>query len=136
MCANVGETQCYLIKKNSVLKLSKTHRCPDKEEGRSRKNKQNRAMVFNKRVFGSLMLIRSIDAREMKQYGVSSINYTKSNDNDIFFVIASDGFWDVIDQNDIFDIYKYHKSINDNSKDIIQKIIHNETKDKVCCIVI
>ena len=32
MCANVGETQCYLIKKNSVLKLSKTHRCPDKEE--------------------------------------------------------------------------------------------------------
>ena len=42
----------------------------------------------------------------------------------------------MIDQNDVFDVYKYHKSINDNSKDIIQKIIHNETKDKVCCIVI
>ena len=77
------------------------------KQRRSRKNKQNRAMVFNKRVFGSLMLIRSIDAREMKQYGISSINYNKSNDNDIFFVIASDGFWDVIDQNDIFDICKY-----------------------------
>ena len=93
------DSKCYLIKKNSILKLTKDHKCNDKEE--VERIKKNGGLIFNKRVFGSLMLTRSIGDREMKNYGVSSIpfiNINKIVDEDLFFVVASDGVWDVINE--------------------------------------
>ncbi len=136
-CANVGDTQCYLIKKNSVIKLSKDHKCSNKEE--VERIKKNGGMVFNNRVFGSLMLTRSIGDREMKNYGVCSIpfiNLNKINDDDLFFIIASDGVWDVINQNDISHICNYNKSSKEICEEIIHKSINDGTKDNVSCIVV
>ena len=86
-CANVGDSKCYLIKKNSILKLTKEHKCNDKEE--VERIKKNGGLVFNKRVFGSLMLTRSIGDREMKNYGVSSIPFININKivNKIYFLL-------------------------------------------------
>ena len=48
-------------------------------------------MVFNGRVFGTLMLTRSIGDREMKNYGVCSIPYvniSKISEDDLYFIIV------------------------------------------------
>ena len=120
-----------------MIKLSKDHKCSNKEE--VERIKKNGGMVFNNRVFGSLMLTRSIGDREMKNYGVCSIpfiNLNKINDDDLFFIIASDGVWDVINQNDISHICNYNKSSKEICEEIIHKSINDGTKDNVSCIVV
>ncbi len=136
-CANVGDSKCYLIKKNSILKISKDHKCDDKDE--VERIKKNGGLVFNKRVFGSLMLTRSIGDREMKNYGVSSIpsiNINQINNDDLFFVIASDGVWDVINEDDLITFFNEKKSCKEISDDIIKMSIENGSSDNVSCIVV
>ena len=136
-CANVGDSQCYLIKKNSVIKISKDHKCNDKSE--VDRIKKCGGMVFNGRVFGTLMLTRSIGDREMKNYGVCSIPYVnicKICDDDLYFVIASDGVWDVINEDDIFNICIQGNCCKDICEEIIRKSIDDGTKDNVSCIVV
>ena len=136
-CANVGDSQCYLIKKNSVLKISKDHKCNDKSE--VDRIKKSGGMVFNGRVFGTLMLTRSIGDREMKNYGVCSIPYvniSKISDDDLYFIIASDGVWDVINEDDIFNICIQGNCSKDICEEIIRKSIDEGTKDNVSCIVV
>ena len=136
-CANVGDSKCYLIKKNSILKISKDHKCDDKEE--VERIKKNGGLVFNKRVFGSLMLTRSIGDREMKNYGVSSIpfiNINKINNDDLFFIIASDGVWDVINEDDLIHFFNEKKTCKEISDDIIKMSIENGSIDNVSCIVV
>ena len=135
--ANVGDSKCYLIKKNSILKISKDHKCDDKDE--VERIKKNGGLVFNKRVFGSLMLTRSIGDREMKNYGVSSIpsiNINQINNDDLFFVIASDGVWDVINEDDLITFFNEKKSCKEISDDIIKMSIENGSSDNVSCIVV
>ena len=136
-CANVGDSQCYLIKKNSVLKISKDHKCNDKSE--VDRIKKSGGMVFNGRVFGTLMLTRSIGDREMKNYGVCSIPYvniSKISEDDLYFIIASDGVWDVINEDDIFNICIQGNCSKDICEEIIRKSIDEGTKDNVSCIVV
>ena len=136
-CANVGDSQCYLIKKNSVLKISKDHKCNDKSE--VDRIKKSGGMVFNGRVFGTLMLTRSIGDREMKNYGVCSIpdvNISKITEDDLYFIIASDGVWDVINEDDIFNICIQGNCSKDICEEIIRKSIDDGTKDNVSCIVV
>jgi len=137
-CANVGDSQCYLIKKDSVVKISKDHKCNDKEE--VDRIKKCGGMVFNGRVFGTLMLTRSIGDKEMKNYGVSSIPFVNhgviDQINDLFFVIASDGVWDVLNQNDIFHICSQFQYSQDICNEIVKKSIQEGTKDNVSCIVV
>ena len=136
-CANVGDSKCYLIKKNSILKLTKDHKCNDKEE--VERIKKNGGLIFNKRVFGSLMLTRSIGDREMKNYGVSSIpfiNINKIVDEDLFFVVASDGVWDVINEEYLINFFNEKKSCKEISDDIIKMSIENGSIDNISCIVV
>ena len=136
-CANVGDSQCYLIKKNSVLKISKDHKCNDKSE--VDRIKKSGGMVFNGRVFGTLMLTRSIGDREMKDYGVCStpfVNIIKIMDNFKFIIIASDGIWDVINDDELFNISKLNLNCDEMSKKIIDLSLEKNSMDNLSCIVI
>ena len=85
------------------------------------------------------MLTRSIGDREMKNYGVSSIpsiNINQINNDDLFFVIASDGVWDVINEDDLITFFNEKKSCKEISDDIIKMSIENGSSDNVSCIVV
>ena len=85
------------------------------------------------------MLTRSIGDREMKSYGVSSIpsiNINQINNDDLFFVIASDGVWDVINEDDLITFFNEKKSCKEISDDIIKMSIENGSSDNVSCIVV
>ena len=85
------------------------------------------------------MLTRSIGDREMKNYGVSSIpfiNINKINNDDLFFIIASDGVWDVINEDDLIHFFNEKKTCKEISDDIIKMSIENGSIDNVSCIVV
>ena len=136
-CANVGDSKCYLIKQNSLIKISKDHNCNDKNE--VERIKKNGGMVFSGRVFGSLMLTRSIGDREMKNYGVwsiPSINSFKISFDEVFIIIASDGVWDVVNEESLFNVCKENLNCEELSKKIIQLSLEYDSTDNVSCVVV
>ena len=135
--ANIGDSKGYIISNQKLIKITKDHNCFDENEVSRIKTKGG--IVFNKRVYGTLILTRSFGDKEMKKYGVISEPYIfckKICEKDEFIVIASDGLWDAIDEKNILDKKYWGKSTNDFSKNIVKLAIDKGTVDNVSCIVI
>ena len=75
----------------------------------------------------------------MKKYGVLSTPdiYIKNVEkDDLFIVIASDGVWDVVEENEILKMTQDGISSNDFSKKIVNLAKERDTHDNISCIVI
>ena len=143
-CANVGDSKCVLIKKNkTIITLTTEHTCSNVNEVNRVRN--SKGIVFQGRVFGKLILTRSIGDKEMKNYGIiatPSINKVIINNNeDLCIVMGSDGIWDVLNDEKLIEII--FKNGNNNissaqqlSQDIIDRALKEGTSDNVTCIVI
>ena len=127
----------YLITKKEMILLTKDHKCCDANEVKRIRDKGG--IVFRERVFGTLMLTRSFGDKEMKKYGVLSTPdiYIKNVEkDDLFIVIASDGVWDVVEENEILKMTQEGISSNDFSKKIVNLAKERDTHDNISCIVI
>ena len=137
LCANVGDSKAYLITNQEMKLITKDHKCSDQNEVQRIRDKGG--VVFRERVFGTLMLTRSFGDKEMKKYGVLSTPdiYIKNIEkDDIFVVIASDGVWDVVEENEIFKMAQGGISSDDFSKKIVNLAKERDTHDNISCIVI
>ena len=137
LCANIGDSKAYLITKKEMKLITIDHNCNNQNE--VQRIKDNGGIVFRGRVFGTLMLTRSFGDKEMKKYGVLSTPdaFIKNIDEeDIFIVIASDGVWDVVEENEIFQMSKEKISSSDFSKKIVNLAKERDTHDNISCIVI
>ena len=136
--ANIGDSKGYLINKQSIKKITKEHKCKDTNEVERIKKKGG--LVFQGRVFGTLMLTRSFGDKEMKLYGVISSPYcfsTLVNENDLYIIICSDGVWDVFsNDNEIYELSKEKMSSKEFAEKIVKMSIDRGTTDNVCCLVI
>ena len=74
--ANVGDSKGFLLTKENITQITKDHLCNDISEVERIKKKGG--VVFQGRVFGSLMLTRSFGDKEMKQYGLLGEPYIYS----------------------------------------------------------
>ena len=137
ICANVGDSKAYLIKKNEIKVITKDHKCNDAEE--VKRIREAGGVVFRERVFGTLMLTRSFGDKEMKKYGVLStpdIFCQNIEEDDLFVIIASDGVWDVIEEDEVFKFAQNKISSNELSKKIIDLAKERDTHDNISCIVV
>ena len=101
--------------------------------------KKNGGIVFSNRVFGTLMLTRSFGDKEMKKYGVISspdCYCHKIKDEDLYIIIASDGIWDAVSEEEIMQMGGDKLSSDDFSKKIVKLAIDKGTRDNISCIVI
>ena len=137
ICANVGDSKAYLINKKEMKIITKDHKCCDANE--VKRIRDTGGVVFRERVFGTLMLTRTFGDKEMKKYGVLStpdIFCHNIEEDDLFVIIASDGVWDVVEEEEIFKMSQDKISSNEFSKKIIQLAIDRETHDNMSCIVV
>ena len=137
ICANVGDSKAFLINKKEMKLITKDHKCCDANE--VKRIRDAGGVVFRERVFGTLMLTRSFGDKEMKKYGVLStpdIFCHNIEEEDIFVIIASDGVWDVVEEDEIFKLSQDKISSSDFSKKIIQLAKDRETHDNISCIVV
>lgn len=137
-CANIGNTSCYSIyNKNQIKKISIDHDCKNQTE--IERVKQNGGEIFNKRVFGSLSLTRCFGDFDFKAYGVSAkptISKKKIVKEENFLIIASDGVWDVIHEEELKGYISKNLSASELSALIIKEALRNYSRDNVSCIVI
>ena len=138
ICANVGDSSGYLLAKSDIIKITKPHKCEDTSEVQRIRDKGG--IVFQGRIFGKLILTRTLGDKEMKKYGVLPIPdfFTKKIENDdLFIIIASDGIWDVINEEELLKMGN-EKELSSEifSKKIMELAKERDTRDNSSCIVI
>ena len=145
-CANVGDSKCVLVKKNKTFTvLTKDHKCFNSEE--AERIRSCGGMVFCGRMFGQLALSRAIGDFELKPYGLLAMpdieRVVVNEEEDLFVVIASDGVWDVMKEEDVVGICldenkeeEEGKTSDDICKEIVRSSIKAGTRDNVSCIVV
>ncbi len=96
--------------------------------------------MFDGRVYGQLMITRAFGDFGLKPYGVISMPYINkpiiNEENDKYIVIASDGIWDVIEDEAVFKMSKKVLNSEEFCKLLVRTAIENGTKDNVSCIII
>jgi protein phosphatase 1L len=136
-CANVGDSTAFIIYDNFIKKISIDHKCTDpKEEERIL---LNGGKITKNRVMGQLVLSRCLGDLYCKKYGVSNIpdiSVNKLEGNVKYVVVASDGAWDVVKENELLQLSKNRKNAEGFCKDLVKLAIDKDTKDNVSCIVI
>ena len=136
-CANVGDSSAFIIYDNYLKKINVDHKCTDpKEEERILKSG---GKITKNRVMGQLVLSRCLGDLYCKKYGVLNIpdiSINKLERNIKYIVVASDGVWDVVGENDLMNLSKNRKNADGFCKDLVKLAIDKDTKDNVSCIVI
>ena len=136
-CANVGDSRCVLVSKNGVYRLSYDDRVKDPQE--SERINKNGGIIVNNRVYGQLMLSRSFGDWRIKDVGVivdpHIIRY-ELTDDDSFCVIASDGVWDVLKDEECSILEKMYVNTGEMSKKIITECLRRNSFDNLSCFVI
>jgi serine/threonine protein phosphatase PrpC len=136
-CANVGDSRVIILQQNGAKKISYDHRCNDINE--INRIKQAGGIIFNCRVFGQLALTRAIGDHSLKKYGVIATPFTNKvilEEKDKYVVIASDGVWDSIGDNDVFKLSLNYSTAFELANAIVKTAISKGSKDNTSCIVI
>ena len=118
-CANIGDTRCSLISSVEYERLTYDHRADDETE--RKRILLCGGSVFNGRVMGQLMLSRAFGDFEFKSFGVKSEPYYSENKIHLskrnqYLILACDGIWDVLDENEIKDLIVYGGSEWDSER--------------------
>ena len=139
--ANVGDSKSILINKNKTYKnLTTEHKVESNYEENERIKKIG-GMIFNGRLFGQLVLSRALGDFSLKNNGlisIPSIHKILLNEDDCFIVIASDGIWDVLSEDDITNICidNYNLNCDELGKFIVKKAIDMGSEDNISCIIV
>ena len=137
ICANIGDSSGYLINKSNIKLITKHHKCEDASE--VKRIRDQGGIVFQGRIFGKLILTRTLGDKEMKKYGVipEPDFYIKKIEKDDFFVIIGSDGMDVINEGELFKIGNEKKLSSEAfSKKIMDIAKERDTRDNSSCIVI
>ena len=140
-CANLGDTKAIVVQGKSAYKVITTeHKCTNDKE--IQRIKKSGGMVFNNRLFGQLALSRALGDYSLKPYGLSatpSLYRHYVGEKDMYVVIASDGVWDVVSEEEVTavcDDVSRKGNCKVIAKDIVDKAIEKGSSDNISVIVI
>ena len=136
-CANVGDSRCILINKKGTMRMSYDDRVADQKE--SQRILNSGGIIFQGRVYGQLMLSRSFGDWSLKTFGVTvdpHVTKIVLNEDDLYCVIASDGIWDVIKDEDCMALVNMKFNTGELSKCVLNESLKRGSLDNLSCFVI
>ncbi|OQS04866.1 phosphatase 2C [Thraustotheca clavata] len=138
--ANVGDSRAILVKKNGeVVALSTDHK-PNRADERERVTNMGGHVIFWGvwRVEGILAVSRAIGDRMLKPYVIAEPEITQHerSDDDAFIILASDGVWDVLPNDEVARLALQAESVQLASKTIMEYAYQRGSLDNICAMVI
>ncbi|KAL6845890.1 hypothetical protein ACP4OV_024465 [Aristida adscensionis] len=137
--ANVGDSRAVLLKGGEAIQMSTDH-----DPNVERSVIENRGgFVSNMpgdvpRVCGQLAVSRAFGDRNLKSLlrsepdiKVEDIDYTAE-----LLVLASDGLWKVMNNQEVVDLAKRYKDPHAAAKQLTAEALKRESKDDISCIVV
>ncbi|KAL8130826.1 putative protein phosphatase 2C 9 [Apium graveolens] len=137
--ANVGDSRAVLSRRGEALQMTVDHE-PNTERG-SIENKGG--FVSNMpgdvpRVNGQLAVSRAFGDKSLKTHLRSDPdiqNATVGTDVDVL-ILASDGLWKVMTNQEAVDIARITKDPQKASKQLVDEALKRESKDDISCVVV
>ncbi|KAI3712361.1 hypothetical protein L1987_70915 [Smallanthus sonchifolius] len=137
--ANVGDSRAVLSKRGQAIQMSTDHE-PNKERG-SIENKGG--FVSNMpgdvaRVNGQLAVSRAFGDKNLKIHLRSDPDITNTNidANTEIFILASDGLWKVMTNQEAVNIALKIRDPQKAAKQLAFEALNRESKDDISCIVV
>ena len=142
--ANVGDSRVSLISPEHIIRLSYDHRTSDEKE--KKRILESGMDIIDERICGTLMLTRIFGNYEYKEENdeknndnnkglicepfISKINIDSNIENQ-FLIIASDGIWDILTEEDMQKIILKYQDTQKICSIIIKKCLENEAWDNM-----
>ena len=136
-CANVGDSRCVLVSKKGCFRMSYDDKVSDQKE--NERINRNGGIIVGGRVYGQLILSRSFGDWRIKDFGVivdPHVTKFELNEEDLFCVIASDGVWDVMRDDECSVLQNMNVNTLQLSKNIITECLKRRSFDNLSCFVI
>ncbi|PNY06703.1 protein phosphatase 2C 16-like [Trifolium pratense] len=127
--ANCGDSRAVLYRGKEAIALSSDHK-PNREDERARIEAAGGRVIHWKgyRVLGVLAMSRSIGDRYLKPWIIPEpeVNIVQREKNDECLILASDGLWDVITNEEACEVARkrillWHKKYGDNGTTVHDK---------------
>nr|CAI6424642.1 ASN_HP1_G0008500.mRNA.1.CDS.1 [Saccharomyces cerevisiae] len=134
--ANVGDSRIVLFRNGNSIRLTYDHKASDTLE--MQRVEQAGGLIMKSRVNGMLAVTRSLGDKFFDSLVVGS-PFTTSveiTSEDKFLILACDGLWDVIDDQDACELIKNITEPNEAAKVLVRYALENGTTDNVTVMVV
>ncbi|KAJ4002033.1 phosphatase 2C-like domain-containing protein [Lentinula boryana] len=144
-CGNVGDARGVMCRNGTATRLTHDHKPSDSDE--QARIRGAGGIVLRGRVFGTLAVSRSLgdhmryESLKLKDLviGTPYLSRTELKENDEFCVIACDGLWDVISDQDAVDLVRDIGDAEKASQMLVNYALKNDnmiSRDNVTVMVI
>lgn len=137
--ANVGDSRAVLSRKGQAVQMSTDHE-PNTERGSI---EDRGGFVSNMpgdvaRVNGQLAVSRAFGDKNLKSHLRSDpdIQSTDVNQDTDFLILASDGLWKVMSNQEAVDIARRMKDPLRAAKSLMAEAVNRDSKDDISCVVV
>ncbi|KAK8708330.1 hypothetical protein V6N13_059374 [Hibiscus sabdariffa] len=129
--ANVGDSRAVLSRGGRAIQMTTDHE-PNTERG----SIENRGDV--PRVNGQLAVSRAFGDKSLKSHLRSDpdIQNTNVDNNTDILILASDGLWKVMNNQEAVDIARKIKDPLKAAKQLIAEAVQRDSKDDISCVVV
>jgi len=136
--ANAGDGRAVLCRDGKAIRLTVDHKASDETE--AARITEAGGFIIGGRVNGQIMITRSLGDHLMKDYiiGEPYVQHEPLTDKDTWLIVACDGLWDVVTDQDAVDYVLEHKemSASDISKKLLIKALADGSTDNLSIAVI
>ncbi|CAN1301195.1 Probable protein phosphatase 2C 59 [Linum perenne] len=133
LVANVGDSRAVICRGGNAIAVSRDHK-PDQTDERQRIEDAGGTW----RVGGVLAVSRAFGDRMLKQYVVADpeIQEEKIDSSLEFLILASDGLWDVVTNEEAVEMTKPIQEPEQAAKRLLQEAYQRGSADNITCVVV
>uniref|UniRef100_A0A0D9WKB7 protein-serine/threonine phosphatase n=1 Tax=Leersia perrieri TaxID=77586 RepID=A0A0D9WKB7_9ORYZ len=137
--ANVGDSRAVISKAGKAIALSEDHK-PNRSDERKRIESAGGVVMWagTWRVGGVLAMSRAFGNRLLKQFVVADpeIQEQEIDDEVEFLILASDGLWDVVPNEDAVSLVKIEEEPEAAARKLTETAFSRGSGDNITCIVV
>ncbi|CAI7749512.1 unnamed protein product [Closterium sp. NIES-53] len=139
LVANVGDSRTVVCRKGQATPLSKDHK-PNRVDEKERIEQAGGSVMWagTWRVGGVLAVSRAFGDKLLKRYVVAEpeIEEYDVTAEDEFLVLASDGLWDVVKDQDAINMVQQTLDAEEAAKFLTQEAYRRGSADNITCVVV
>ncbi|KDN46803.1 PP2C-domain-containing protein [Tilletiaria anomala UBC 951] len=134
--ANVGDARAVLCRGGKAIRLTYDHKGSDAQE--AKRITDAGGFVMNNRVNGVLAVTRSLGDSSMKEFvvGAPYTTETRLTEEDSLLIVACDGLWDVVDDQDAVELVKDVQDAQEAADLLLKHALQNFSTDNTSVMVV